>query len=105
MDELFKNLDYMKLSLIALVVTLVVSAVTGLFNVFFEEANRKKWLVAGVALIITVANNVWIKGETTWQHYLLEFVISWSFAVLFYSYLGLWVVKEFFTKLKDKLSK
>ena len=85
-------------------INFVSCAITGLFDEYFTNKTHKKWLVAVVALVVTVLNNTWIKGETVWQEYFSDFLLTWSFAVLAYSYLGLWVVKKLFDKIKEKLS-
>lgn len=102
MLELLTRFD---LLVVALITTFIVSAVTALFDETFRHRRKsKKWLVVITAIVVSFLNNAYIKGSEEIHEYILGFLISWSFAVLFYSYLGMWVVKKFFSKLKDKFS-
>lgn len=103
MIELLTRFDIL---IVSLITTFLVSAITGLFDDTFRvKKYAAKWLVVITAIVVSYLNNAYVKGgEIPWQEYLLSFLISWAFAVLFYSYLGMWVVRTMFKKLKEKLS-
>jgi len=105
MEKIFELMNITNLIVSAVIVTFIVSAVTSVFDEFFKPKTHKKLLVVIVAIVVTVLNNTFVKGDTRLSDYLLTLLLTWSFSVLFYSYAGLWVINKFFEKLKERLSK
>ena len=104
---IFELLDWQSLAITALIVTFVSSAAiwftpTGQLKSEFS----RKTLVLIVSIIVTVLNVSFNTGDfANWQATISSLLLTWAFAVLFYTYLGKFVVNYFFQKLKDKLTK
>lgn len=97
MEELLKffNLDMI---ISATVVTFVVSAINTIQNKI--SAN---WLVFIVSILVTVLRIT--LDWSDWQNVIFQILITMSFAVLFYNYIGKWFVDNLFNKIKEKFSK
>lgn len=97
--ELLTKIDFWPIMIIALITTLFVSAVSGIFENLFQSRQKKKLLVVISAAIVTLT----YKYDGNWQDIIQTFLLAWSFAILFYSYLGGWFVAWIFRTIKKKL--
>jgi len=97
--ELLTKIDFWPIMIIALITTLIVSAICNTFDVWFTKGKRKKFLVVITAAVITFTHSY----DGTWKEILQTFLFSWSFAILFYSYLGGWFINWLFKTIKSKL--
>lgn len=97
MEELLKffNLDMI---ISATVVTFVVSAINTIQNKVSTN-----WLVFIVSILVTVLRIT--LDWSDWQNVIFQILITMSFAVLFYNYIGRWFVDNLFNKIKEKFSK
>lgn len=97
MEELLKffNLDMI---ISATVVTFVVSAINTIQNKISTN-----WLVFIVSILVTVLRIT--LDWSDWQNVIFQILITMSFAVLFYNYIGKWFVDNLFNKIKEKFSK
>ena len=100
MEELLKYLSF-ELIFSAIVVTFVVSA----FNTVQNKITANT-LVFVVSILITLLRVPLTGGDLAyWQGLLFQILLTMSFAILFYNYIGKWFVDKLFIKLKDKFSK
>lgn len=94
-SEVLKGLFYIAL-LCGVVTTLVVSAL----NIFIAKA-APRWVLPCVACVVTlVAVQVNLAKIQDVQEFLLKSLLTMSFSVLFYTYLGKWFIDELFNWLK-----
>ena len=91
----FFNLDMI---ISAIVATFVVSAINTIQNKISTN-----WLVFVVSIIITVLRIT--LNWSDWQNVIFQILITMSFAILFYNYIGKWFIDNLFNKIKDKFSK
>lgn len=94
--------EYLQMALLAaFITTIFVSAITVTFEKFFTSEIKSKILVLLASVIIT-ALTVDI-DLSDWQKLLTKIIITISFAVLFYNYLGGKFIKMLFLKVKKML--
>ena len=107
MIELIDKLDWLNLILSSVVVTVLASALHTYFPKFFEKASIKKWNVVIIASLITFLNLVGFvkEHEIIVADYIVKFLFTWSFSLLFYSILGTWFIDKFFESIKKKFDK
>lgn len=94
--------EYLAISLLAgFIVTFFVSAATVTFDKFFAIESRVKVfvLIASVIAAITTIDF----DLTDWQKLATRIIITISFSVLFFHYLGGKSIRMFFTKIKKML--
>ena len=100
MEELFQ---YITLDLIisAVVTTFVVSALNTIQNKISTNI-----LVFFVAIFVTLLKVPLTGGNIEyWQGMLFQALLTMSFAILFYNYIGKWFVDKLFAKLKERFRK
>lgn len=94
-SDVLKGLFYISL-LCGIVTTVVVSAI----NVFVMRATPR-WLLPCVAGFVTLfAVQINVTNVQDVQEFLLKIVLTMSFSVLFYTYLGKWFIDSLFEWLK-----
>ena len=102
--NLFTSDQLKDIGIVALIATFVISAVN-----LFDFKLRGHWLALIVCVVITILRTTFTPhmkfGE--WQVLLTNVLITTSFAMLFWTYLGQYTVDKIFAKLKkligDKL--
>ena len=100
MEELLKYLSF-ELIFSALVVTFVVSALNTVQNKLSTNV-----LVFIISLLVTLLRVPLTGGDLAyWQGLLFQILLTMSFAILFYNYIGKWFVDSIFVKIKEKFSK
>jgi len=104
MGKLFELLDVWNLIVTATIVTFVVSAFTSLMSRSFDADVKRKALVAVVSAVVTFLT-IQVETLVVSKNYIVSLLLTWSFAVLFYTYLGKWTVQKLFKKIKEKLDK
>ena len=106
MIELIEKLDYINLAISSIVVSMIASALHVYFAEFFNTNAKKKWNVVIIAVVVTFLNLVGFvkENEIIVADYIIKFLFTWSFAVLFYSIMGTWSINKFFEIVKKKLS-
>lgn len=103
--ELFnKEFLYVALSS-GIITTFAVSAINTI-----QAKLSVNWLVFIVSIIVTVASiSLSFSDTKSIQDFAIKVILTMSFSVLFYNYLGKWFLDTLFTKLKEiitsKLSK
>lgn len=104
-------IDVKNLLIAAIIVTFVSSAVIVIWDSYFcpEDAKkgtiRKKSTVSIIAVIVTLLNSTFVTETVAdIQKLLTTFLLTWSFAVLFYSYLGGKFITWVFSRIKEKFS-
>lgn len=102
--NLFES-DYIKsLMLAAFYVTLIVSAITTVWEVYFKADHRRKLLVVAASLLISVLLADFSQEFIIeWQETVTDLLITLSFSILFYSYLGAKYISALFLKVKKLL--
>lgn len=106
--NLFEN-EYIKsLMLAAFFVTIIASAFTTVWEEYFSDQKagnkRRKLLTAFVALVVSVlVSDFDIVFQMEWQYFLTNLILTISFAVLFYSYLGAKYITSLFMWVKKLL--
>jgi hypothetical protein len=100
MEELLKYISF-ELIFSAIVVTFVVSALNTV-----QTKLTTNLLVFIVSLLITLLRVPLTGGDLAyWQGLLFQILLTMSFAILFYNYVGKWFVDSIFVKIKEKFSK
>ena len=100
MEELLKYISF-ELIFSAIVVTFVVSALNTV-----QTKLTTNLLVFIVSLLITLLRVTLTGGDLAyWQGLLFQILLTMSFAILFYNYVGKWFVDSIFVKIKEKFSK
>ena len=100
MEELYKYIT-IDLILSAVVATFVVSAINTIQNKLSTNV-----LVFIASLVITLLRVPLTGGNLEyWQGLLFQILLTMSFAILFYNYIGKWFVGRLFEKLKERFSK
>lgn len=104
MLELIEKLDYWNLILASIIVSVLASALHTYFPEFYNTNTKKKWNVVIVTFAVTFLNIsiFMVEQKLLWQEYILKFLFTWAFALLFYSILGTWVINKIFTSIKTK---
>lgn len=99
--NLFES-EYLAVALLTgFIVTLFVSAITITFDKFFTSESRAKVLVLIVSLLAAALT---IEFDLTdWQKFATRVVITISFSVLFFHYLGGRSIRMLFAKIKTML--
>lgn len=87
---------------------LVVAIITSFIVSAFNQLNAKissNWLLAITAFIITLLKTTFLPGMSfsDWQILLTGFLLTMAFAVLFWNYVGKYIIDPFFAWLKKKL--
>lgn len=105
MLELLEKLDYVNLMIASIIVSVVASAFHVYLPEFFKNNFRKKINVIIIALVVTFLNLVgFVKlHEITVADYILKFIFTLSFSLLFYQFMGVWAVNKIFETIKNKL--
>lgn len=82
----------------AMAVTFIVSALNTVQNKITTN-----WLVFIISIIVTVLR---VNFEfPDWQNLIFQLLITMSFAILFYNYIGKWFVDNVFVWIKGKFTK
>jgi len=107
MSEIILKLDYVNLIIVSVIVSVFASALHVYFPKFFSRTWAKKTSVLFIATFVTYLNiTIFLfSQEITLAEYILKFLFTWSFALLFYSLMGVWTVNRFFELIKSKLEK
>lgn len=100
MNELLIQINWLDIVIAGVITTFIVSALVTTFDVYFNQGKHKKYLVVVVATLVTLVRTSF-NGD--WQDALQSFLFTWAFSVLFYSYLGGFIINLIFERLKDKL--
>lgn len=82
----------------AVAVTFIVSALNTIQNKITTN-----WLVFIVSIVVTVLRVTFDLSD--WQTLAFQVLITMSFAILFYNYIGKWFVDNVFLWVKGKFSK
>jgi len=98
MEDLFLKLGIWSVLKSAIAVTLGVSA----FGVMIHLNKRKKKILVVVFSFI-IASLEFYSGNSL-DNAVIQFVLIWSFSILFYTYLGKYSVQKLFDYLKRKLN-
>jgi len=94
--------EYLAIALLAgFIVTLFVSAITVTFDKFFTVESRVKLFVLIAALIASVLTIDF--DFSNWQKLATRIIITISFSVLFFHYLGGRSIRMLFAKIKTML--
>lgn len=102
--NLFDDSYLQVLMITAFIVTIVISAVTVVFEKYFELENRRKVLTFVVSVIFSVLMaDLRILEALEWQKFLTNLILTVAFAILFYSYLGAKYITILFCKIKKML--
>ena len=105
MSEIILKLDYINLMMVSIIVSVFASAIHVYFPKFFNLAWKKKVSVLVITTIIAYLNLTvfLVTHEITVAEYIMKFLFTWSFALLFYSIMGTWAVERLFEWFKSKL--
>ena len=79
--------------------TIIVSAINNL-----QTKLSGRWIVAIVSIVITLLQTTYTRGMSLaeWQALLSQFLLTAAFAILFWTYVGQYVVEPFFGWIKKK---
>lgn len=100
MQEIISLIN-LELIVSAVVTTFVVSA----FNTVQNKISSN-WLVFIVSIVVTILRVSFISGDfAAIQELLFKILLTMSFAILFYNYIGRWFIDTLFARLKDKFTK
>lgn len=97
MEELTK-LFTLDMIISAVAVTFIVSALNTVQNKITTN-----WLVFIVSILVTVLRVNF--NFPDWQNLIFQLLITMSFAILFYNYIGKWFVDNVFLWIKGKFTK
>lgn len=97
--DFFTSEQLQTLLIVAVITTFIVSA----FNLL-EIKLRGHWLLAVVALVVTLLRTTFTPEMNfeDWQGLITNFLLTASFAILFWNYVGQYTVDPFFRSLKRK---
>lgn len=82
----------------AMAVTFIVSALNTVQNKITTN-----WLVFVISILVTLLRVTFDFSQ--WQTLVFQVLITMSFAILFYNYIGKWFVDNVFVWIKGKFSK
>jgi len=106
MDKLFNLIGGWNLVLSVVIVTIIVSAITVIFDGFFytkdkkRARKRKKIITVIIALLIAITNNTFVKEDMTILSYIQTVLLTWAGAVLFYLLIGKWTIHQLISGFK-----
>jgi uncharacterized protein YacL len=96
MDQLFKQFDIVGLIVVGVLVSLAVEAV----NRITPNKISPKLILFIISAIVTSFS---IEFDfTKWQELIKSILLYMSFAILFYTYIGGWVVEKIFSVIKGR---
>ena len=104
MENILLKINWLDLVIAGIMTTFIVSALVNTFDIYFNQGRHKKYLVVIVATLITLVRTSFNNINFEWQLILEQFLFTWAFSVLFYSYLGGFIIDKFFQKIKEKLN-
>ena len=98
--DILKLFDWQSLLIASAITTFAVSAINTI-----QTKLSTNWLVFVIALVVTVLSTeiVGIKGIENWQKVLVQIILTMSFSVLFYNYLGKLFLDDIFGWIKKKI--
>jgi len=87
-----------------LVVAIITSFIVSAFNQL-QARLSSNWLLAITAFVVTLLKTTFTPGMTfsEWQALLTGFLLTMAFSVLFWNYVGKFIIDPFFAWLKKKL--
>ena len=99
--DLFTSDQLQSLVVVSVITTFIVSAVN-----LLEIRLRGHWLLALVALVVTLLKTTFLPGMgfSDWQVLITNFLLTIAFAILFWNYVGQYTVDPFFQWLKKKIT-
>ena len=98
MEQLFSFITWNTI-IYAVITTFFVSALNTVQNKVSTN-----WLVFLVSLFVTLLSITFGgSGLQYWQAVILQIIVTMSFSILFYNYIGKWFIDRFFQFLKNKL--
>lgn len=87
--------------------TIVYAIITTFFVSALNTVQNKvstNWLVFLVSLFVTLLSITFSgSGLQYWQSVMLQIMVTMSFSIMFYNYVGKWFIDRFFQFLKEKL--
>ena len=99
METFVNQFDWQALLVIALAVSLVVEAI----DRFTPSTIMGKWILIIVAFVVTVVKTDFDFGSVEAIKLLIfNTLLTMSVAILFYTYMGHWIVQKIFDFIKNK---
>jgi hypothetical protein len=100
MDQIFELITW-ELIVSAIATTFVVSAINTV-----QAKISTNWLVFIVSIVVTLLRTTIETGSIqVYQGLIFKILLTMSFAILFYNYVGKWFVDTIFVKIKEKFGR